>query len=60
MPLAHAVVASICAATPRPFELLRVVPVGGGDINRSFLLEGADGARYFLKLNTADCATPFL
>ncbi|GAB4116684.1 MAG: fructosamine kinase family protein [Sideroxydans sp.] len=53
MPLSQAVVASLCAVTPRPFELLRAIPVGGGDINRSFLLECVDGARYFLKLNTA-------
>lgn len=45
--------ASICDATHNPFELKKATPVGGGSINRSFRLEGADGQRYFLKVNNA-------
>ncbi len=46
--------AAIGAATGRPFELTRAVTLGGGDINSAWRLEGADGARYFVKLNDAD------
>ena len=45
--------AAISAATQRPFELQRVTPVGGGSINESSRIEGADGTAYFLKLNDA-------
>jgi len=40
-------------ATQRRFEAHRATPVGGGDINDSYRLEGHDGSRYFLKLNDA-------
>ncbi|MBU0620409.1 MAG: fructosamine kinase family protein [Gammaproteobacteria bacterium] len=42
---------SISAATKQPFELRRTTPVGGGSINESSRIEGADGTSYFLKLN---------
>lgn len=45
--------ATIHEATQRPFTLSAATPVGGGDINESYRLEGADGTRYFLKLNDA-------
>lgn len=45
--------AAIGAATQRPFELRRMTPVGGGSINESSRIEGADGTAYFLKLNDA-------
>ena len=45
--------AAIRAATQQPFELPRVTPVGGGSINESSRIEGADGTAYFLKLNDA-------
>lgn len=45
--------AAIREATHRPFALHRASPVGGGSINEAFRLEGAEGARYFLKLNEA-------
>lgn len=44
---------AISAATQRQFELHRSIPVGGGSINESFRIEGADGTAYFLKLNDA-------
>ena len=43
--------AAISAATQRPFDLQRMTSVGGGCINESSHIEGADGAAYFLKLN---------
>lgn len=42
---------AIGTATQRPFELRRMTPVGGGSINESSRIEGADGTTYFLKLN---------
>jgi fructosamine-3-kinase len=53
MKIPDAVASAIGAAAQRPFLLQRATPVGGGDINRSFRLEGTDGSRYFLKLNAA-------
>lgn len=38
-------------ATQRKLDLQRALPIGGGDINDSYRLEGRDGSRYFLKLN---------
>jgi protein-ribulosamine 3-kinase len=37
--------------THRPFMLHATTPIGGGCINEAYRLEGADGSRYFLKLN---------
>jgi protein-ribulosamine 3-kinase len=45
------VASAISNATHRPFEMRGAAPVGGGSINESYRLEGADGTRYFLKLN---------
>jgi len=45
--------AAISSATNRSFALHNSTPVGGGSINQVFRLEGADGLRYFLKLNDA-------
>lgn len=38
-------------ATQRKPDLQRALPIGGGDINDSYRLEGRDGSCYFLKLN---------
>ncbi|OGS98065.1 MAG: hypothetical protein A3F73_03300 [Gallionellales bacterium RIFCSPLOWO2_12_FULL_59_22] len=48
--LAH-LFAAIGDATHRSFTPRATTPVGGGCINETYLLEGADGSRYFLKLN---------
>lgn len=45
------VASDISNATHRPFEVRGTTPVGGGSINESYRLEGADGTCYFLKLN---------
>ena len=50
-PLLAAVSAAICAATGSAFEPLAAIPVSGGDINTAWRLDGAEGSRYFLKLN---------
>lgn len=49
----EAIAATITEATGLPFRLTAHTAVAGGDINESFRLDGADGARYFLKLNGA-------
>lgn len=48
------IAASISNATGSRFEIERATPLGGGDINRAFRLEGTKGERYFVKLNNAD------
>ena len=50
--LAH-LSAALHDATQHPFELWAATPVGGGSINEAYRLEGRDGSRYFLKLNSA-------
>lgn len=60
MKIPGAVASAIGDATQRPFLLQCAIPVGGGDINRSFRLEGTDGSRYFLKLNEARCHALFI
>ena len=45
------VASAIRDATHRPFVIVATTPVGGGSINEAYHLYGADGARYFLKLN---------
>jgi protein-ribulosamine 3-kinase len=45
---------AIGAASGRPFACERQTLQGGGCINRGFALTGADGLRYFAKLNDAD------
>lgn len=46
--------AAISAATDQPFICEQHSALGGGCINRGFALAGADGRRYFAKLNDAD------
>jgi protein-ribulosamine 3-kinase len=48
------IAAAIGRETGTPFDLARAVPLGGGDINSAYRLEGKDGARYFVKLNDAN------
>ena len=48
-----AISAAISSAANRNFTLHTATPVSGGSINQAFRLEGADGSRYFLKLNDA-------
>lgn len=45
--------AVISEASQRSFTLTKATPVAGGSINEAYRLEGADGLRYFLKLNGA-------
>lgn len=42
---------TISDATHCSFTLQGTTPIGGGDINEAYRLEGTDGAQYFLKLN---------
>jgi fructosamine-3-kinase len=46
--------AAIGAATGARFEIKSSVEAGGGCVNRAWILLGADGARWFVKLNRAD------
>ena len=46
-------------ATGRDFRLARRDSAGGGCINEAYTLHGADGARYFVKLNDAGKAAMF-
>lgn len=48
------IAAAIGSAIESRFEVARAVPLGGGDINRAFRLDGKDGSRYFVKLNNAE------
>ncbi len=52
--LAADIAEAVGAATGRPFAVARQAPAGGGCINRSLVLLGQDGRRFFLKLNTRD------
>ena len=45
--------AAIASATGQPFRVANHQADGGGCINEAFTLEGADGRRYFVKLNDA-------
>ncbi len=53
MRIPGAVASAISDAIRRPFHLQRATPVGGGDINQAYQLQGDDGSLYFLKLNEA-------
>lgn len=57
--LATALCGAISDATGQDFALAREEPAGGGCINRSQVLLGQDGRRYFLKLNRAEKADMF-
>lgn len=50
----------ISDAARHPFSLRAAAAVGGGDINQAYRLEGADGTRYFLKLNDAQHHAMFI
>lgn len=50
-PLLNRLSVAISEATRRPFSARNAAAVGGGDINEAYRLDGADGSRYFLKLN---------
>lgn len=45
------VAAAISRATQARFEFTAATPVSGGDINKSYRLDGHNGACYFVKLN---------
>jgi len=47
------IAAAIYDATRVPFTLRHAHSVGGGSINDAYRIEGANGARYFVKLNDA-------
>lgn len=49
----------IGTATGRPFSVAGDVPLRGGSINRAWRVEGADGRRFFVKLNHATRAPMF-
>ncbi len=51
--LATQLSAAISDATHHSFAVRVAAPVGGGDINVSYRLDGTDGTRYFVKLNDA-------
>jgi protein-ribulosamine 3-kinase len=51
--LLAALAAAISAATSRPWKCERHSRLGGGCINRGFVLTGSNGQRYFAKLNDA-------
>jgi fructosamine-3-kinase len=54
MPDWAAVSAAIGVARGAPFVPQRHAEVGGGCINRAYVLAGCDGSRWFVKLNHAD------
>lgn len=54
------VATAISKATGRNFTLKSKTPIAGGSINSAFRLEGIDGRRYFLKLNSAKLHHMFL
>lgn len=49
----------IGTATGRPFSVAGDMPLRGGSINRAWRVEGADGRRFFVKLNHATRAPMF-
>lgn len=49
-----AIAAAIGAATQSRFQVAHAAPASGGCINQAWRIEGRDGARYFVKLNSAD------
>ncbi len=54
MDLWRSIEQAISEATGRPFQSAGQHGVGGGCINETTRLEGADGRRFFVKLNRAD------
>lgn len=53
MPLHDAIAARIAESTGSPFAVAREHRLSGGCINSATRLDGADGRRYFVKLNDA-------
>ncbi|MBI1175170.1 MAG: phosphotransferase [Sideroxydans sp.] len=49
----HGIQSAIHNTAHRQFELAHATPIGGGDINAAFRLQGKDGTRYFAKINDA-------
>jgi protein-ribulosamine 3-kinase len=49
-----AIAAAIGSATRQPFRLTSQTAIGGGWINQAYHLDGQDGRRFFIKLNSAD------
>lgn len=47
------IAAAIGNALQSRFVVAHAVPLGGGDINRAYRVEGSKGQRYFVKLNEA-------
>jgi protein-ribulosamine 3-kinase len=54
-----AIAAAIGSATQLPFQLGGRTAIGGGWINQAYHVEGRDGRRFFIKLNSADKAAMF-
>jgi protein-ribulosamine 3-kinase len=54
-----AIAAAIGTATQCPFQLGGRTAIGGGCINQAYRVEGRDGRRFFIKLNSADKAAMF-
>jgi len=48
------IAAAIGAAVESRFAIARATPLGGGDINRTFRLDGENGSSYFVKLNNPE------
>jgi protein-ribulosamine 3-kinase len=53
------IAAAIGSATQRPFRLGDHGAIGGGCINQAYRVEGRDGRRFFIKLNSADKTAMF-
>jgi len=47
----ESITSAIEKATLLPYKLKNSSPVGGGSINQAYCMEGADGRRFFVKLN---------
>jgi len=54
-----AIAAAIGSATRQPFRLSGQTAIGSGWINQAYHLDGQDGRRFFIKLNSADKAGMF-
>ncbi len=52
-PLLADIASAISAASGKPFRIARQLDSAGGCINRSLVLQGQDGRRFFVKLNQA-------
>jgi protein-ribulosamine 3-kinase len=50
----QAIASAIETATNRPFRINKHRSIGGGCINQTYLIDGQEGRKYFVKLNSAD------